>query len=97
MHQTRGGLPSLQGHAQRLERQLVFQRAVQRPADHPPGEGIQNHREIDELPQQPDVGNIGYPELVQARQGHPARQVGIDRQIMLGVRGDHELAFPQAQ
>jgi hypothetical protein len=76
---------------------VALQRAVQFPADHAPRVGIQNHRQVDELHCQPDVGDVGPPELIDAGQRHLSRQVRIHPQRVIGVRGHHEFPFPQAQ
>jgi hypothetical protein len=39
---------------------------------------------------QPNVGDVGYPELIDPRQLHPTRQVEIDFQLMIRIRSDHE-------
>lgn len=45
---------------------------------------------------QPDVGDVGHPELVDAGGRHPSRQVRIDRPSVVGIcRHHHEL--PPAQ
>src|SRR5271157_3823423 len=43
MHQAGRGLALLQHHAQGLQDQLGFQRAVQRPTEDAAREGVQNH------------------------------------------------------
>jgi hypothetical protein len=48
-------------------------------------------RQIDELAQQPDVGDIRDPELIDASQRHAARQVQEDLEIVRRIGGgDHE-------
>ena len=51
----------------RRHRQFGFQRAAQSPTDHAARERIQNHRQVDELGAQPNVGDVGHPELVDRR------------------------------
>ena len=78
MHQTRlyGSLP--QRHVQRGDRQRSVQSFVQMPADHASRIRIQNHRKIDELLLEPDVGDVGDPELIDTAEDHRARPIRID-------------------
>ena len=39
---------------------------------------------------QPDVSDVGHPQLVDARQLHPAGQVEIDLQLVIGIRRHDE-------
>ena len=66
------------------------QRSIQRPAHHLARESIQDHRQVNELCLQPNVSDVGHPELIDAGQLHPAGEIQIDLQLMLGIRGDHE-------
>jgi hypothetical protein len=43
-----------------------------RPGDEPPGEGVQYHRQIDELCRESNAGDVCHPELVDAGQHHRA-------------------------
>jgi hypothetical protein len=36
----------------------------------------------------PDVSNVGHPKLVDTSQFHPAGQIEIDFQLVIGIRGD---------
>ena len=49
--------------AQRGQRERTFHRAIQRPTDHAAQVRVQNHGQEHELVVQPDVGDIGPPEL----------------------------------
>src|SRR5215831_15450995 len=71
--------------------------------DHAPRIGIQDDRQINKFLFQPDVGDIGHPELIHAGQDHLGSQVGIDLQAVVGVGGRHykpalddaqEIVFP---
>ena len=97
MHQARLDHAPRQGHAQRAQRQLIFHGAVQRPADHAARVSVQNHRQEDELLAQPDVGDIGPPELIDAGQHHVPRQVRVDLAAVVGIGGHDELPLPHAQ
>jgi hypothetical protein len=65
-----------QRHAQRRQRQFIFHRAIQRPSNHTARVGVQDHREEHELVAQPDIGNIGPPQLIGRRQDHARRRFG---------------------
>jgi hypothetical protein len=81
-----------------IYRQFVFQSPIQGPADHSPREGIQYDSQIDELRLQPDVSDVGDPELVDAGRLHRPGRVRVDRLIVVRVRGDDgELSPPQAE
>ena len=90
MHQAGRRLSLRDRLLQRRDRQARGQRSIQFPAHHLAREGIQDHRQVDELALQPDVGDVGHPKLVDAGQLHPAGQIQIDLQLVIRVRGDHE-------
>src|ERR1039458_9137520 len=91
MHQT-GKRPSRGDRSlQSLDGQAAAQSAVQLPPDHLPRITIQNHSQVDELSLQPDVSDIGHPELIDSGQLHAPRQIQIDLQRVLGIRGRYEL------
>ncbi len=46
------------------QRQAGGQRSLQRPAHHLPRVGVQDHGQINELGLQPDVGDVGHPQLI---------------------------------
>ena len=62
--------PQLQRHAERRQSECVFHGTVQRPADHTTRKGIEDSRQIHELRLQPNVGEVGHPELVNPGQHH---------------------------
>ena len=64
MHQSRLDGPPGQGQAKSAQRQFIFQRPVQRPADHAARVSIQDDSQKHELFAKPDVGNISAPELI---------------------------------
>jgi hypothetical protein len=64
MHQAGLDGAARERHAQRGQREFVFHRAIQRPADRAARVRVQNHGEEDELVAQPDVGDIGAPQLI---------------------------------
>jgi hypothetical protein len=51
----------------------------ERPANDLAREGVEDHR-------QPDVGDVGRPDLVEAGGDEAAREIGHDRELMPGVR-----------
>ena len=67
MHHARRRLAFRDRLLQCRHRQPRRQRSIQLPAHHFARERIQNHRQVDELALQPDVGDVGHPELIDAR------------------------------
>ena len=65
---------------------------AQRVADHAPGPRIEDHREIDEAAQDPDVGDVGDPQLIGAIGVDVLGAVGEDRPVVAAVGGPHEAA-----
>ena len=63
-------------HVQRVDREPGFQMIGDRPADHLAREGVDHHREIDEGLGEPDIGDVGDPDLIEAGRREAARQVG---------------------
>src|SRR5271165_2987539 len=70
----------------------------ERPADHPARKGVENDGQIDELPGQPDIGDVGDPDLIEPRRDKTTRQIGNDRELMpaVGCVGNERL-LAQAQ
>ena len=58
MHQSGCHLSTLQRHPQGFQGEVRFQIGRYRPADAAPRVGIEDDRQVDELPQQPDVGDV---------------------------------------
>ncbi len=90
MHQARRRLAFRDRFLQRRDRQPRCQRSLQLPAHHFARVGIENHRQVDKLALQPDVGDVGHPKLIDPGQLHPAGQIQIDLQLVIGIRGHHE-------
>ena len=88
-----------EGHrlAQRRYRQPRCQRALQRPADRLAREAVDHHRQKHKLGPQPDVGDVGYPKLVDAAESHARRQVDEHWLLMLRIGGQNILAIPNRQ
>jgi len=68
---------------QRFDGQGGLERSTQRPPDHSTGKCVQDHRQIYELKQQPNVGYISDPELADTTNTHRSGQVRIYRQLMI--------------
>src|ERR1035437_5346386 len=91
MHQSGRGTTPRECHLQRRHGQPGFQRGIQRPANRPPRKRVQHHRQVHELFQQPDVGDIGPPELVDPAPPQRRRQVRIHFQPVGGVGRRYKL------
>ncbi len=65
MDQAGRGVSGDQGHVERLDRQARFQMVGERPADHPARKSVENDGQIDEQPGQPDISNVGDPDLIE--------------------------------
>lgn len=92
------GVSGGQGHVERLDGQARFEMVGERPADHPARKGVENDGQIDELPGQPDISNVGDPDLIEAGGDKTARQIGNDRELMPAVgRVGNERLLPQAE
>ena len=59
----------------------------ERPAHDFPGEGVHDHREIDELLRQTDVGDVRDPDMIRRGEHGLARQIAHDLITMSAVRG----------
>ena len=69
--------------ASRLPKSYVFACAAKPPllwsvALSSTRKGVQNHGQVHELRFQPDVGNVGHPQLVDAAERHLRRPVRIN-------------------
>jgi hypothetical protein len=58
---------------------------------------LQYHRQIDELPIQPDIRQIRYPKLIHSGQLHPFGQVQVHFQVMLRIGGNNEASVANRQ
>src|SRR5450759_5130581 len=97
VHQSERGPPPCECHLQRRHRKLGFPRGIQRPANRPPRKRVQHHRQVNELFQQPDVRDVGPPELVDSAHHQRRRQVRIHFQPVGGVGRRHKLTLPQTE
>ena len=97
MDHARWRLTIRDGPPERAQRDLGVQAGAERPADNPARVGVQDDGQIDELPAQPDVGEVGYPQLVHAVQFHRGAHVGKHAQSVFGRRGHHELSLAGGQ
>ena len=64
-----------------------LQMIVERPAHHLAREGVDHDGEIDEALGEPDVGDVGDPDLVDCGGDQPAREMGADREAVPAVGG----------
>jgi hypothetical protein len=76
MDQPRTWAATPQGHAQRFQGKIGFQIAPQSLAQAASGKCVQHNRQVDKLPLQADVSDIGNPELIDVAQYHACGQVG---------------------
>ena len=92
MHQSRPGMTAGQGRLQRFQRQAGVQVSPQLPADRLARVRIQHYRKKDELLLQPNLGDVGHPKLVNVSQLQRFRQVLMDPEGVIGIRGGDEFA-----
>ena len=64
MHKTRQWTSQFDSLLQRLNGQTCREGAIQLPAHHLARKAVQNYGQIDELCQQPNVGDVGHPQLI---------------------------------
>jgi hypothetical protein len=75
------------GHVERFDRQARLEMVGERPADHLARKSVENDGQIDELPGQPDISDVGDPDLIEPGRDKTARQIGNDRELMPAVGG----------
>ena len=97
MHYPRRRLAAGDGLLQCRYRHPRCQRAIQRPADRLAREAIDDHRQVNKLGAQTDIGDVGDPELVGAGHSQPRRQVHVYLAVVLGFRGQDKLTEPHRQ
>ena len=73
------------------------QRPIQCPADRLAGEPIDDHRQKHELDPQSDIGDVGYPKLVDATHSHARCQVHMYFVLMLRIGCEDVLAVANRQ
>ena len=84
-----------QGQVERLQGERGLQMVGERKADHFARERVDDDREIDEVLGEPDIGDVGDPDLVEAGRLQPARKVRpdrVNRGRLIVVRGTKGLA-----
>jgi hypothetical protein len=64
MHQARGGIALGDGHVEGVQDELGAQMVGHRPADDPPREGVQDHRQVQPALTGALLGDVGHPQLV---------------------------------
>ena len=91
------GSAKRQGHPEGLEAQGRVDVAGQGIAHDPAGKQIQDDRQIHKAAPDGNVGDVGHPELVGARDQQVLREVGIDPMGMLAVGGADPAALGLAR
>src|SRR5271165_2326367 len=92
------GVSGDQGHVERLDGQARLEMVGERPADHLARKSVENDGEINKLLRQPDIGNVGDPNLIEPCGNKSAREIGNDRELVAAVgRVGNEWLLPQAQ
>jgi hypothetical protein len=98
MDETGARLAVAQSGLQGSDSELSFQRAAQCPADDTAGIGVQHDCQVNEFHLQPNVGDVGHPQLIDAAQRKISRQIRIHAMGVIGVRRYRdELRAAQAQ
>jgi hypothetical protein len=69
------------------DRQLLLQAAAQVPAPDTAGEQVHQHRQIYELLLQPDVGDVGHPDLIRTNDLQALDEVRVARERVVAVGG----------
>src|SRR5208337_385002 len=92
------GVSGDQGHVERLDGQARLEMVGERPADHLARKSVENDGEINKLLRQPDIGDVGDPNLIEPCGNKSAREIGNDRELVAAVgRVGNEWLLPQAQ
>src|SRR3546814_17744903 len=92
MDATRWWAPAVDRRIQRRKGQSHVDLAAKRIADHPTRPGIQDHGQIDEPEGNRDVADVGDPQHVRGDRTVVLGEVGIDRPVVVAVRGDRKAA-----
>src|SRR5207247_7983172 len=95
--QARLHVSRLESHPEGVDGEGCVDAPGELPADHSAAVGIDHHGQIDELALKADVGDVGYPQLVDAVHFKPWKQIRVDGQPVLGIGRDNEASFPQAE
>jgi hypothetical protein len=74
-----------QGSLQGGQGQLLAQATGQVPPSDTLGKHIQQHRQVDKLPMQPEVGDISNPYLIGSYYLQPLNQIGIPGEGVIAV------------
>src|SRR5580704_4147659 len=89
MDQPRWNRAPLQSLLQSGQAKSGLHAAIQFPADHAPAERIQNGRQEDEFLPQPNIRDVGYPQLIQPADLQIQGQVWKHTHSVIGV-GRHQ-------
>ena len=96
MHQFCGDVPTRQRHLEGFQSQGCVDVTGECPPDDFAAEGIQNHRQVHEVLQESNVGDIGSPELIRTHRNDVLCEVGEDMVSVFRVRRGHESSLPAA-
>src|ERR1017187_184289 len=79
------------------ERQFRAQILFELPAHHSSRIGVHHDRQIQKCLSQPHVGDVGHPELIDARELQPGSQVRVHRVSVPRIGGEDESLFAYGQ
>ena len=88
-----GGKGAVEG----VKGQPGIEGSIQSPADASSAMGVKYHCQIDPLAGQADVGDVGYPQLVNAGHVQSRDQVGVDGAVVIRVGGRYKGLAPQGK
>ncbi len=80
------GISRGQGLVERLQRERSLQMVGERPAHHFARERVDDDGQIDEVLGEPDISDVGDPDLVEAGRLQPAHKIGPDRVSVVAHR-----------
>jgi hypothetical protein len=87
MNATWRRISVFQGHFQSRQADTSVESFGYRPPNHLAGESVQDGRQVNETVTDMDVGQIGYPHLVQAGFNHARQTIWKHRQVVVGLGG----------
>ena len=72
-----------QGRFEGVKGQAGIEGSIQSPADASSAMGVKYHDQIDPLAGQAEVGDVGYPQLVNAGHAQSRDQIGVDGTVVI--------------
>ena len=97
MHQPLRCRSGCQGAVQGIKGQAGIEGSIQSPADASSAMGVKYHCQIDPLAGLADVGNVGYPQLVNAGHVQSRYQVVVDGAVVIRSGGRYRGLAPQGK